>query len=404
VNAAAGAGAPPVRRYHFHFPGVLYVAVTLFLAVGAVNSQNNLLFVALGLAIGGLMVSGILSGASLLGLRIERDPIARAAVGAPLRISYTITNANRLFPAFGLNLMELGGSGPRAWQRFMPQPRAFAAQIGPRRSIRVETTVTPTRRGAAEFLHLQVWTTFPFGLTRKSVTFEIPTTVLIRPVELPLRPDVVNDLVAQAPVGLGAERAPGPGEEFFGLRDYVPGDSPRWVAWRRSARTGQLIVRQQAAPSPLRLWVVLALERDFESGEPGGERAIALAAALVRAAAADGVAVGLVTHGSRHAPASGARHAERVVLDLVLLDSASVRTPIGGGLGRSGACIVVSAGGGLMPGLPRHARDLAAASLEPFLLRGERTTRALEFLGPAPVSASAPRPPAAVPSPARGAT
>jgi len=72
-----------VRRYHFHAPGVLYVAVTLFLALGADQQPEQPALRALGLAIGGLLVSGIISGASLLGLRVERDPIVHASVGAP---------------------------------------------------------------------------------------------------------------------------------------------------------------------------------------------------------------------------------------------------------------------------------------------------------------------------------
>ena len=38
----------PVRRYHFHFPGVLFAVVTLLLGIGAINSQNNLLFLLFG--------------------------------------------------------------------------------------------------------------------------------------------------------------------------------------------------------------------------------------------------------------------------------------------------------------------------------------------------------------------
>src|SRR5207253_2912685 len=36
--------ARPLRRYHFHAPGLVYILVTLFIAIGAINSQNNLLF------------------------------------------------------------------------------------------------------------------------------------------------------------------------------------------------------------------------------------------------------------------------------------------------------------------------------------------------------------------------
>src|ERR1041385_4840021 len=69
ASFTASKPAAPLRRYHFHGPGLVYILVTLFIAMGAINSQNNLLFAALGLAIGGLLISGIISGGALLGVR-----------------------------------------------------------------------------------------------------------------------------------------------------------------------------------------------------------------------------------------------------------------------------------------------------------------------------------------------
>jgi hypothetical protein len=36
------------RRYHFRYAGLIYIGVTVFIAIGALNSQNNLLFWAWG--------------------------------------------------------------------------------------------------------------------------------------------------------------------------------------------------------------------------------------------------------------------------------------------------------------------------------------------------------------------
>src|SRR5258708_28025258 len=33
-------------------------------------------------------------------------------------------------------------------------------------------------------------------------------------------------------------------QEYHGLRDYRPGDSPRWIHWRTSARLGQPMVKE----------------------------------------------------------------------------------------------------------------------------------------------------------------
>src|SRR5439155_16399434 len=55
--------------------------------------------------------------------------------------------------------------------------------------------------------------------------------------------------LAQHSPSLGQARAfprrhPGAQTEFHGLRTFRPGDSPRWIHWRTSARRGELMVRE----------------------------------------------------------------------------------------------------------------------------------------------------------------
>ena len=363
----------PTRRYHFHTPGVLYVLVTLFLAVGAVNSQNNLLFAALGLAIGGLLVSGVLSGASLLGVTVSRERTLSAAVGRPLSITYALGNSNRVFPSFGLNICEWrsASSGARAnWPARVPEPRAFAAHIGPRRSVTAAATVIPFRRGRVELTAVRIWSTFPFGLARKSVTFDVAQSFIVHPLELRLRAGLVSRLTSRAPMGRGAERNPGAGDEIYGIREYTPGDSPKRIAWRRSARTGEVVVRQNSAPAPLKIWVLLRLDPDPAArAEPiTTERAVALAAALVRELLEADVSVGLAVASPRVVipPSSGRRHAERLLNELAVVEPAPTDepAPIPAPVVRGGACVVVHAAA-IRPGLgPRGATHLSAHELE----------------------------------------
>lgn len=382
--------APARRRYHFHPPGVVYVVVTLFIAVGALNSQNNLLFAALGLAMGGLLVSGLVSGTALMGLRVQREVLGPAVAGRPVAIRYTVINTNRWTPAFALHVEEVPARrGVAGWRGFFAGPRAFVAHVPSRGRARVEALVVPRRRGEARLSAVRVWTTFPFGLARKSLTFEIEETVVVRPAELRLRPEVLERLVARTPSGMGAAPIPGSGEEFFGVREYVAGDSPRWIAWRASARTGQLVVRQHSSPSPARLWVVIRLGRPGD--EAADERAIALAASLLAAGERETVAVGLAVPLVRLAatPRQDRRHLDRLQTALARLDLEAVEGARSRGderfpeqAARSGACVVVHAGTALSSFGGRGARHVSGEELAELVAEDEETQRALAMLAP----------------------
>jgi uncharacterized protein (DUF58 family) len=73
----------------------------------------------------------------------------------------------------------------------------------------------------------------------------------------------------------------GPGE-FHSLREYVPGDEPRTIHWRASARSEELKVRQHTAEGLRRCTVVLD-QQDGGDGE-AFERAAVAAASLVHSA------------------------------------------------------------------------------------------------------------------------
>jgi uncharacterized protein (DUF58 family) len=378
------AGRRARRRYHFHFPGVLYVCVTLFLAVGAVNSQNNLLFFALGLAIGGLLVSGVLSGAALIGVRVERLPIPTGSVGKPLTIRYRVSNSNALFPAFGLHVEELPGRGRAAgWRAFFPSVSAFVPYVPAKSFRQVRAVVVPERRGAVSMDVVQIWSTFPFGLAKKSTAVSLPHSGLVHPPELALRPGIIARITAKAPYGLGGQRSQGMGEEFFGLREYSPGDPPRNIAWKPSARTGTLAVRQYSAPAPSRLWVVLAAPDGADGADV--EMGVALAASILAHAERAGVAVGLAVPraGILHPPRQSRWHLDRMLGDLALADLGAGGSSSGvfpDAAARSGACVVVHAGAVDQSQGPRHARHLSVLEADRLVDDSPETRRVLAIM------------------------
>jgi uncharacterized protein (DUF58 family) len=298
------------RRYHFNLGGVMYTFTTMLLMMGAINSQNNLLFGAFGLAIAGLLISGVISGSAMMGLQVTRLPVGRGTVGEPLTIRYRIANRNRLTPAMGLVIEELppsetlfrralhgrdAASEASSWERLMPRPMALGVGVGPRRAIEARARVVPRRRGECRLNRVRVRSSFPFGLIGKSVVFAAEQAVVVRPRTVPLAPRFIEQVLsgAMGASGVANPRSAGFDDEFVGLRPYASGDATSRIAWRPSARSlaagGSLVVRRTAATASSRLWLVLDLPADGATAPGGGpaagvdprELAIALAASVI---------------------------------------------------------------------------------------------------------------------------
>jgi len=287
----------------------------MVLVLGAVNGQNNLLFWLFGLGVGGLIVSGVLSGGALMGLEIERESAETISVGDDLILRYRVTNRSRVFPAFGLVIEELvsarGGTLIGTWLGRLWAPVAFAPYVPARGFAIVETRVKALKRGPVMLGPVRVWTTFPFGLTKKSKTFYQESEVLVRPRVAPLRPGALEGLIGKGEQGATLRKSR-VGEEFYSLREYAPGDSLRSVAWRSTARLGHAVVREMALRPSRRLWIVL----DLGGGEPDVERVLSVAGALCVRAIDAGLEPGLALAGGRVLePARGGRRHAAYLLD-----------------------------------------------------------------------------------------
>jgi uncharacterized protein (DUF58 family) len=90
------------------------------------------------------------------------------------------------------------------------------------------------------------------------------------------------------------ERVEHGGTDLVGLREYAPGDDLRRLHWATSARTGRLMVREDADPSEAHLTVLLD-DRAGSYPDADMEDAVDVAASLAVAAADTGHGVRLLT-------------------------------------------------------------------------------------------------------------
>lgn len=106
---------------------------------------------------------------------------------------------------------------------------------------------------------------------------------------LPLAVDVGSALAVRKqanvmpPPGIHTVQRPGVGSELLEIRDYVPGDAPRSIAWKVSARRDGLMTKQFETEVPVRCQLFVDMSRAVRLGYPGvcqGSRLVSLAATI----------------------------------------------------------------------------------------------------------------------------
>ena len=126
------------------------------------------------------------------------------------------------------------------------------------------------RRGVYQIGPLVAVAGDPLGLTQRE-------TVVAEPFELLVHPRV--ELVSDRPLTRQYEDPPirppvskpwPSGLEFYGMRDYSPGDDLRRIVWRASARTGRLMVREAEQGITDQITIMLDADRGTHSRDGEG--------------------------------------------------------------------------------------------------------------------------------------
>jgi len=301
---------------------MIYIGVTIFLAVGAINSQNNLLFWLFGVAIATLVVSGVFSGSALMQVRLEAQAIPDAFAGERVRVHYMLTNRSRFFPLFAALISEIPDEHhPKA----IFEPAAIL-HLGPRQHTRAHGSFKPTHRGRFSANRIRLSTRFPFGLLQKSIIFECHRSMLILPHQLAITPRLARAVSGQGEQTRNRTNPSGASAEYWGLREYSPGDPKRSIAWKQSARHAKLVVIEHAQPISTKLWIWITVPcLDAEADPRGAERAIALGASLIAQATARHIPVGLWVPGYdiKMTPGTGQASMMRSLRALAIMDNST---------------------------------------------------------------------------------
>jgi uncharacterized protein (DUF58 family) len=296
------------RRIHFTSGGLVFTLGAFAVGFAAMNTGNNLLYLLLGAMLGFIAVSGWLSEQAIRGLVIRRHVPRAVTVGQELRLTYQVDNTKPRLPSLAVEIVEQGLPG-----------RAFLAHAPARGTGQARSLNAFSRRGVHELRVVTLATSFPFGLFLKERDLVIPGEVVVWPrTDRPVR--ALSPSGGRLPrAGIVARGPAGHRGEYRSLRAYRPGDDPRDIHWRSSARLREPVLREYERDGAETRWICLDLR-----AEPGdaAEVAVEVAASLAADAVTEGRSFALTAGDALVDPGEGAGQLDRVLDILARVDFA----------------------------------------------------------------------------------
>ena len=274
--------------------GIVFAATLVVMLIASINYQLNLGYVLTFLLMGSGIVSMHLTHATLRGLSLRMRASAAGFAGDATMLDIVLINPGGARHALDIHFHDRTHSGVRFASCDVPAQGQETVQV----------SMVPPRRGWHAVPTLVVQTTFPLGLFRAWTIWRPAAKVLAYP-----RPEAPAPPLPPMKAAMGERALPQSpsGNETDGVRPWRRGDSMRQVAWKKVARTGEMISRDTAASGSREVWI------DWSASTAAGpgndvEQRLSRMCSWVLAAERAGLNYGLRLPGREQTPGQGDAH------------------------------------------------------------------------------------------------
>ena len=117
--------------------------------------------------------------------------------------------------------------------------------LGPGETTRIRYVLRCPLRGHYSIGPISIRYRDSFNLFSQEMYVDHRSDLIVFPQVREIEEAMVRSRTPKMYTGATTLRTPGPGTEFFSLREYVPGDPFKIINWKAFARTGQLIVNEK---------------------------------------------------------------------------------------------------------------------------------------------------------------
>ena len=129
--------------------------------------------------------------------------------------------------------------------------------LGPGQSARIKYRVRCPLRGHYTLGPVSVRYRNAFNLFANESKVQDRTDITVFPQVREIEEALLRSDVPKMYTGATTLKTPGPGMEFYSLREYLPGDAFRSINWKAFARTGELMVNEKTRDAVTDVFIIL---------------------------------------------------------------------------------------------------------------------------------------------------
>ena len=215
--------------------GKWYIAALLLIGVAAINTGNNLLYMVVGMLLSLIIISGIMSEATLRGVRVTREFPKHIFAGTQVVARLSIENTKRVFPSYSFVVSE-------APSKELESEAVYILKLTRGSGLKRHPAYIFKRRGRVVLSGLEIKTTFPFALFKKGRHEDTVNELIINPRIWPIKENRVPSRGGIESKSRAMKK--GDGFALYGLRNYIEGEDSRRIDWKSSARARELLSRE----------------------------------------------------------------------------------------------------------------------------------------------------------------
>jgi uncharacterized protein (DUF58 family) len=293
--------------------GIIYMVAVVLIAIAALNTGNNLLYIIVAALLGAILISGIASALVLRALELDVHLPEHVFAGQSMTGKILLRNPRKRLPSFSVSVVPIHVKNKSSHWRWVPATFGFPPWRSPEKQwIRLrdrklrrmsgDSEGAGIFEGAAYFpylpaknqlvadldLHFKhrgryqeksfgLATRFPFAFLTKTRHVALPREIIVYPSIEP-----ADEFFAVLPLISGEFESfvRGRGDDLYRIREYLSEDSARHIDWKATAKSGSPKVREFTREDERRLRIVFDNPAGGTVSADAYESAVALAASL----------------------------------------------------------------------------------------------------------------------------